>query len=96
MEIISFSALTKEETELIKEAQRAAKKSDSDLGHQIGCLIKCKNGKNYVGATNIRTRTIGSTCAERMALDQMHFYKNTHPELCVLIGKLPETKWRRK
>lgn len=91
MEIVSFSALTKEETRLLKKAQEVAKKSASDLGHQIGCLIKCKNGKDYVGATNIRTRTIGSTCAERMALDQMHFHKNTHPELCVLIGKLPET-----
>jgi len=96
MEIVNFFELTKEEARLLEKAYKIAKKSTSDLGHQIGCLIKCRNGNNYVGATNIRTRTIGSTCAERMAFDQMHFYKNTHPELCVLIGKLPEMNWRRK
>ncbi|MFH1193088.1 MAG: hypothetical protein V1656_02100, partial [Candidatus Jorgensenbacteria bacterium] len=94
MKIVKFAALTKEEARLLKKAQEVAKKSASDLGHQIGCLIRCKNGEEYTGATNIRTRTIGSTCAERMALDQMYFHKNVHPKLCVLIGKLPETNWR--
>lgn len=60
------------------------------MGHQIGCVIKCKNGNKFLGATNIRSRAIGSTCAERMALDQMYFYKNKHPQICVIIGKLPE------
>jgi cytidine deaminase len=31
-----------------------------------------------------------------MALDQVFFHKNRRPELCVVVGRLPETKWRRK
>jgi len=96
MEVISRSALTKEERKLLATARVAAKGTFSDLGHQIGCVIKCKNGAIFSGATNIRTRTVGSTCAERMALDQVFFHKNRNPELCVIVGKLPQTKWRRK
>lgn len=95
MKIVNFSKLTKHEAQLLEKAYKVAKSSRPQLGHQIGCLIKCKNGEEYVGVAHIRTRSIGSTCAERMAFDQMHFNKNTHPTLCVLIGKLPETAWRR-
>jgi cytidine deaminase len=94
MKIVTFSELTKTEATLIAKAQAIAKNSSSELGHQIGCLLRCKNGEEFCGATNARSRTIGSTCAERMAFDQMRFHKNSYPTLCVLIGKLPKTAWR--
>jgi len=94
MEIIRRSSLNKEEIRLLKKAKLVAQGTFSNLGHRIGCVIKCKNGDEFEGATNIRSRVIGSTCAERMALDQVFFRKNRNPELCVLIGKLPQTDWR--
>lgn len=96
MEVVSSSKLIKQERLLLKKARSAAQKSSSNAGHRIGCVIRCKNGEEFSGATNIRSRTIGSTCAERMALDQMYFHKNRQPRLCVIVGKLPETDWRRK
>lgn len=96
MKIISRSKLTTRENSLLTKAREAARKSSSDQGHRIGCLIRCRDGREFLGATNIRSRTIGSTCAERMALDQMYFHGNRNPELCVVVGKLPEASWRRK
>lgn len=96
MELINSSALKKNEQELLGMARIAARGTFSDKGHHIGCVIKCGDGSFFSGATNIRSRTIGSTCAERMALDQVFFHKNRKPELCVIVGKLPQTKWRRK
>ena len=52
--------------------------------------------EEFWGATNIRSRVIGSTCAERMALDQLFFNKNKKPEICAIIGKLPVADWRKK
>jgi cytidine deaminase len=94
MEIINFEKLSKDEISLLNRAQETAGRSASNLGHQIGCLIKCADGEEFLGATNIRSRNIGSTCAERMALDQMHFHGNNKPKLCVLIGNLPKAHWR--
>jgi cytidine deaminase len=94
MEIIKPSALNKEESGLLKKARTAALKSTSDLGHKIGCVVKCRDGAEYYGATNIRTRIIGSTCAEREAFDQMYFAKNSHPLLIAVVGRLPIAKWR--
>lgn len=96
MEIIKRTNLNEEELKLLRKARIVAERTVSGLGHQIGCVIKCKNGDEFLGATNIRSRTIGSTCAERMALDQIYFNKNRHPQICVIVGKLPKTDWRRK
>lgn len=96
MEIIKHKELSKEELRLINKAKTIAEKTVSDFGHKVGCVIKCQNGQEFSGATNVRTRTIGSTCAERMALDQMFFYANHKPETCVLIGKFPNVNWRKK
>lgn len=96
MKIVNFSDLTQVEVELLKKTKKVAEKTVSDIGHKVGCVIRCKDGEEFVGATNIRSRTIGSTCAERMALDQMYFGKNRNPELCVIIGRFPNVKWRKK
>lgn len=96
MEVVDRSSLTKEELRLLRKARLAARGTFSDLGHRVGCVIGCKNGDEFLGATNIRSRAIGSTCAERMALGQMYFHKNRRSEPCVLIGKLPQTDWRRE
>ena len=59
----------------------------------IGTAILCDDNKVYVGATNERSRAIGSTCAERMAVDQLLFHGNKDPKLCVLVGKLKRDQW---
>ena len=47
MEIINHLKLNKEELHLLKKARVVAEQSVSDLGHQIGCIIKCQNGRNF-------------------------------------------------
>jgi len=69
MEVINKFALNKEEQKFLSMARNVSCGTFSDRGHRIGCVIKCKNGDLFYGATNVRSRTIGSTCAERMALD---------------------------
>jgi len=81
MEVINKFALNKEEQKFLSMARNVSCGTFSDRGHRIGCVIKCKNGDLFYGATNVRSRTIGSTCAERMALDQVFFHRNRHPEL---------------
>lgn len=88
MNQIKFSELRKREKELIEKALDAAKHSVSKSGHMIGCAILCKNGEVFVGATNARSRAIGSTCAERMAVDQLYFHGYRSPILVVLTGVL--------
>ena len=87
MKIVNYKNLNKEEKNLLEKAHNTAEKTISGMGHRIGCVIKCWDGKEFLGVTNIRSRTIGSTCAERMALDQMHFYKNKllHPNLKIVL-----------
>jgi len=96
MEIVNHSDLNKGELKLLQKTRLVARQSISDSSHQIGYIIKCENDEEFLGAVNVRSRTIGSTCAERMALDQMYFHKNQHPQICVIVGKLPKTDWRRK
>lgn len=42
-----------------------------------------------------RTRAIGSTCAERMAVDQLFFYNNKKPCLIVLTGLFNRKGWTK-
>lgn len=95
MNYIKYSELSEKERLLIEKALGASKHSVSPAGHKIGSAILCKDGDTFVGATNTRSRTIGSTCAERMAVDQMFYHGNKYPVLCVLVGFLKRDKWTK-
>lgn len=93
MKYEKFSELSDKERLLIEKAFEASEHSVSPSGHKVGSAILCNNEEIYLGATNTRSRAIGSTCAERMAVDQMAFHGNETPELVALVGLLQRDKW---
>lgn len=93
MKYEKFSELSDKERLLIERAFEASEHSVSPSGHKVGSAILCNNEEIYLGATNTRSRAIGSTCAERMAVDQMAFHGNETPELVALVGLLQRDKW---
>jgi len=95
MEYVEFDQLSDKEKHLVEKAFQASEKSYSPRGHKIGSSILCKNDEVFVGATNTRSRAIGSTCAERMAVDQMFFDGNREPVKVALVGLLKRNKWTK-
>lgn len=93
MNYINYSDLDKREKLLVNKAFEAAEHSVSPTGHKIGSAILCEDGQIFQGATNTRSRAIGSTCAERMAVDQMFYHGNNKPKLVSLVGFLQREKW---
>ena len=89
MKFVNNSDLTKDERELILNAFEVSERSVSRNRHKIGCAILCENKDIFIGAVNERTKAIGSTCAERMAVDQLYFYGNKKPILCVSPSSSP-------
>ena len=71
------------EVKLIEEAKKIAKQSITGKKTFAGAVILGTKGGIYRGATIARTRAIGSTCSERMALDQLFFQiKNLTTFIC--------------
>lgn len=93
MNYVNYSDLDKREKLLVNKAFEAAEHSVSPTGHKIGSAILCEDGQIFQGATNTRSRAIGSTCAERMAVDQMFYHGNNKPKLVSLVGFLQREKW---
>lgn len=93
MKYEKFSDLSDKERLLIEKAIEASEHSVSPSGHKVGSAIQCENDEIYIGATNTRSRAIGSTCAERMAIDQMAFHGVENPKLVALVGLLQREKW---
>jgi len=95
MEFIKSENLTLEEQLVIEKTFEAAQHSVSKKGHRVGCAILCENKKIYTGSVNERTLAIGSTCAERMAVDQLYFHGREKPKLCGLVGFFVRKGWTR-
>ncbi|RJR24752.1 hypothetical protein C4578_02425 [Candidatus Microgenomates bacterium] len=93
MKYVKYDQLPQEEKFLVEEAFQASEHSYSPKGHKIGAALLCKNGEIFVGATNTRSRVIGSTCAERMAVDQMFFGGNRQPVKIALVGLFKRRRW---
>ena len=93
MKYEKFSELSDKERLLIKKAFEASEHSVSPAEHKVVSAILCENDEIYLGATNTRSRAIGSTCAERMAVDQMVFHGKEKPQLVALVGFLQREKW---
>lgn len=80
---------------MLEIAKEVAEHSVPENSHKVGCAFVCMGNLIFKGATAVRTRAIGSTCAERMALDQWYFSKQkTNPRTCYLVGKLNRNSWR--
>ena len=93
MDYITYVDLDKREKFLVDKVFKAAEHSEAPAGHKIGSVMLCEDGRIFQGATNTRSRVIGSTCAERMAVDQMFYHGNKYPELIVLVDFLQREKW---
>lgn len=95
MHIVSFKKIPDKDQKLLLLAKDTAGRSVSQKGHKVGGVILCSDGSTYLGATVARTRAIGSTCAERMALDQWYFNNSkSNPVTCYLIGKFNRKSWK--
>ncbi len=93
MRIIKFKNLSPKDILNIKNVKLESKKSKTNGGHMVGCLI-VRDNKKVFGVTLGRSRAIGSTCAERMALDQwVYKYKDSLPEKIYVIGNFNRESW---
>ena len=96
MRITSFAKMPAKHRLRLVRAKRAASRSVDPRGHRVGCLIACAGGEEFLGATASRTRAIGSTCAERMALDQWYFDRShPAPVVCYLVGNFMRESWKK-
>ena len=95
MKIINYKEISIRDRQLLLSTKKVAERSITQKKHKVGCTIICANGSIYQGATAARTRVIGSTCAERMALDQWYFnHPKTDPITCYLVGTFNRESWR--
>lgn len=92
MNYLTIQEINQKEKSLLETAKSIAKRSFSKNGHYVGCAILAKSGNIYTGATISHSRIVGSTCAERMAVDQI-ILNQEEPIVCVIVGKLNRTKW---
>lgn len=95
MRKIKFNALTEEEKGLLLSAYNAAQRSISPMQHKVGAALLANSGEIFCGATLARTRLLGSTCAERMAVDKFYFslQKQSTPKLLAVIGLFQKPLW---
>ncbi|MCD6270514.1 hypothetical protein J7J23_01900 [bacterium] len=95
MQIVSYKKLSGVDKKFLMLAKKVAERSASLKKHKIGCILLCEDGSTYAGATVARTRAIGSTCAERMALDQWYFNNSkSNPKICYLVGRPDRKSWK--
>lgn len=71
----------------------SARKSTSKLGRRVGCLILTEDGNQYLGSVNERNRVIGTTCAERMAMDQLLRHSKSAPKIIFIVAKFDKDFW---
>ena len=88
MKKIKFKSLTNKEQELINLAHTVSSHTLSRSGDRIGSVIVDQNNQIFQGASIARMRASSSTCAERMALDNLLFSQKSIPKLVVLIGNI--------
>jgi len=96
MRIVKFKNIPRKHRDLLLLTKKVADRSISPRGSKVGCIIVCSDGSKYLGATVSRTKVIGSTCAERMALDQWYFSNSrSTPETCYLVGTFNRKNWKK-
>ncbi len=94
MRITSYRKISKTDQLLLQMAKDAAGQSAPRGKRKVGCILLCGNGSVFTGATVLRARVIGSTCAERMALDKWYFSGTREiPTTCYLVGVFNRKNW---
>lgn len=88
MKIVNFKLLNNKEKHLIDLAFSIAAKTLSRSGDRIGSAIIDSENNYFVGAAIARMRVNNSTCAERMALDNLLLNKNSNPKMISIVGKI--------
>ena len=86
MEEIKFQELTeniKQDLELAEEATKKVFPRDYDV--RIGVVLVA-DGKRFEGVNIVRERFVGSSCAERMALDRALYEGIEKIERLVIVG----------
>lgn len=91
MQYLSWAELSEEQKSLLETAKDNAEKSVSQNGHKVGCAIQGAHS-TYIGSTISHPRIIGSTCAERMAIDNL-LIADDKPNLTAVVGKLNRDNW---
>lgn len=94
MNLISVSKLSQKHQKYLFLAKRTADLSVGYNGNKVGCVLLCKKNQINKGITIARTRVIGSTCAERMALDQWYLGDRNLPIVCYLVGTFQRNTWK--
>ncbi len=95
MKILNFQKVPRDDKPFLLRAKEVARKTISPKKHKIGCIIKSGSGSLYEGASVSRTRAIGSTCAERMAVDRLYFSGDQSKiATCYLVGRLDRLSWK--
>jgi len=78
----------------LEKLKEIAEHSHPESRNKIGAMLICENGKIYYGFTIRRSSILGSTCAERMALDNwFQDQDKTKPIKLVLVGKIMRMGW---
>ena len=73
----------------IDELKLCAERSHSPSNHKIGAVLVCEDGSCFFGFTVRRSSVLGSTCAERMALDNWYqSSRKSKPVKIILTGKI--------
>ncbi|MCA9365807.1 hypothetical protein KC723_02845 [Candidatus Kaiserbacteria bacterium] len=94
MQYLSWDELNNEQKGLLETAKNNAEKSVSQNGHKVGCAIRGAES-TYSGSTISHPRIIGSTCAERMAIDHL-LIANDRPILTAVVGRLNRDSWTKE
>ena len=94
MKILDYSQLGNQDKKILDETKKIAKNhSVIKKSTWAGAIIVGNKGGLYKGATIGRTRAIGSTCSERMALDSLYFHKKEYPVKVFTIGTFERREW---
>lgn len=93
MKIINYEKLSDNDKKYLDIAKETAKKSVSEKENYVGAVIVGDKSGVYKGATVARTRVIGSTCSERMALDNFYFNNKEVPRKVFTIGTFERKGW---
>lgn len=73
----------------LNQLKKIAERSYPEDKHKIGAALICEGGSYFFGFTIRRSTVLGSTCAERMALDNWYQgFKKSKPTKIILIGKI--------
>lgn len=92
MKYVDLEQLSPEIQAAATEAKDWAEKSVTPSGGRVGCSFILENGMLCCGATVGHSRIVGSTCAERMAIDKLYLSRQK-AKTCILIGKLVRGEW---